>query len=251
MGIDSKTVDGFGHRLSAELAALSAEERNALLIKVGRMEMRMRSDGQDRPVWRGPAPEADLLGRDVVVPTPMGDQRGRVMCFGVLNMGQEYERSVFVRVPSSGTQHEAPGSSIRLATLDESVRMENEVAMAQRLAQVTVPTEPRARSRAVKDPTLSAWMVDRARASVHVSEVTEGSVNFKAVGRVKSRRLYVFKAQVRVDLSGFTIDHPAVRQISEREARDMHLGSVRGQIDFSDRAAGQDAFMSALAALSQ
>lgn len=250
MKIDSKVVDGFGHRLAAELAALTPDERSSLLIKIGRTENRMRSDGQDRPVWKGPAPETDLLGRDVVIPTPMGEQRGRVMCFGVFNMGQEYERSVYVRVPSSGTQYEAPGSAVRLATPDDSARIENEIVMAERLTHMAVSADSRPRSRSIRDPALTAHLLDQARNHRHVAEVIEGSVNHKIVGKGRDRRIYLFKAQVRVDLSGFTVSDPAVRQISEREARDMHLGSVRGQIDFSDRAGGERAFALALSELS-
>jgi uracil-DNA glycosylase len=52
----------------------------------------------------------------------------------------------------------------------------------------------------------------------------------------------------RVHLSGFTFEHPAIRQISEREAKEKHLGNVRGEIllDALTRDDGIDAFRRAI-----
>jgi len=49
-------------------------------------------------------------------------------------------------------------------------------------------------------------------------------------------RIYVAKTQKvsRVHLAGFTLNRPGVRQISEREARDLRMGSVRGELDFTE-----------------
>jgi hypothetical protein len=60
------------------------------------------------------------------------------------------------------------------------------------------------------------------------------------------KRLYVFKGQLRVDVSGFSFDHPGLRRISDDESRDMHLGKVRGQVLFGDRQAAISAFTKAL-----
>ena len=73
-----EVTENFSARLAKELDALGWEARNALLVKIGRMELRMRDLGQDKPVWKGPAPVAQLLGADVVVPTEQGESRGRV-----------------------------------------------------------------------------------------------------------------------------------------------------------------------------
>lgn len=251
-------VDGFSLRLSSELAALSWKERNELLIKIGRMELRMRSDGQERPVWKGPVAEDRLLGTEVVVPTEQGEQRGRVICFGVLNMGTEYERSVVVHVPSSGTQHEAPGSVTRLANTDDSARIVNEVRMAARLADAVEVAElgpthsahpERVKRRGQKDPLLASQMLAAANAHVNVRSVEEGATNHKVTGMDRSKRLYVFKSQLRVDVSGFSFDHPGMRRISDEEARDMHLGKVRGQLLFEDRKQAFAAFEAALEGL--
>ncbi len=54
----------------------------------------------------------------------------------------------------------------------------------------------------------------------------------------KSAKVYMAKKGGRVDFSGFTVEGPAVVQISAEEAKAKHLGRVRGTIDF-DAADGE------------
>ncbi|MBV9125661.1 MAG: hypothetical protein JO112_20110 [Planctomycetes bacterium] len=259
--MNSATVDRFTARLKEQLDSLSWQERNALLVRIGKMELKMRAAGTERPKWKGPLPEDKILGKDVVIPTEQGERRGRVICFGVLNTGgdQDWERSVIVHVPSSGTHHEGPGSAARLATPEDTQRMNEEVAMAQRLTEAAAaaqrgPADPnaalqRARKRGMRDPGLIEQMLAAARACNMVTAVEEGSANYKISGPKGDRRVYLFKSQLRVDISGFTVDHPGVRKISEQEAKDMHLGKVRGQLTFDDRTEALAAFEAALAGL--
>ena len=51
-------------------------------------------------------------------------------------------------------------------------------------------------------------------------------------GVAKGRKVYIAKKGGRVDLSGFSVEADAVIQISEEDARQKHLGKVRGMIDF-------------------
>ena len=88
-----------------------------------------------------------------------------------------------------------------------------------------------------------------AKAHANSGSVEEAGQNYKITGVDPSKKLYLFKNQLRVDLSGFSVDHPGVRKISDDEARDMHLGKVRGQLLFDDRASALEAFEKALAAL--
>jgi hypothetical protein len=252
-------VDSFSARLSKELGALNWDVRNEILLKIGREELRMRSSyGEGRPTWKGPVPETKILGADVVIPTEQGERRGRVVCFGIVHMGGDnWERSVIIHVPSSGTQHEGPGSAARLATPEDSERIQGELEMAARLAEaaesaqrgVSSPSPEKPRKRGQRDPKLVEQMVTLARASNNVKLVDEGATNYKIVGIDPIRRIYLFKSQLRVDLSGFSVDHPGVRKISDEEARDMHLGKVRGQMLFDDRAVSLAAFEHALTAL--
>ena len=52
----------------------------------------------------------------------------------------------------------------------------------------------------------------------------------------------------RVHLSGFTFEHPAIRQISDEKAQENHLGKVRGELrlDALSRTEGLDAFRHAI-----
>jgi hypothetical protein len=254
--VNGPEVSSFSARLSRELSGLSWDERNELLVRIGRMELRMRAAGQERSVWKGPVPQDRILGADVVVPTEHGDRRGRVICFGVVNTGPEYEQSVIVHVAASGTRHEAPGSETRLVGPDDVTRMRNETDMAARLIEAAHAAEGgatgsaealrRNRKRGVRDPELVRRMIEAARGHVKVRSLDEGSSNVKITGGDASRRIYVFLSQLRVDLSGFSLDHPGVRPISEQEARDMHLGKVRAQLLFDDRAVAFAAFEAAL-----
>ncbi len=171
--------------------------------------------------------------------------------------GERWERSVIVHVPASGTQHEGPGSVARLATPEDTERIQSDLVMASRLAEaadsaqrgVSSPSPEKPRKRGLRDPKLVEQMVALAKASNCVKMVEEGGTNYKIVGVDQSRRIYLFKSQLRVDLSGFSVDHAGVRKISDEEARDMHLGKVRGQVLFDDRTVALSAFEHALTAL--
>jgi hypothetical protein len=233
--------------------------RNDLLTRIGRQESCMRAAGQEYPAWRGPVPAERLLGAEVVVQTDRGERRGRVICYGVLDSGSGYEKSVVVHVAASGTQHEAPGSAVRLAAPEDRARMMNEQEMAGRLAEAAYaatrgPRRPEdalrlQRRRGLRDPQLIGAMVALAAQHPNVQSIDEGSANHKITGRDPTRRIYVFKTQLRVDVSGFTFEHPGLRQISDDEARDMHLGKVRGQILFESREDAAAAFAAALEGL--
>ena len=248
----SAAVDSFTARLAKELEALSWNDRSELLLRIGRQEQKMQANPfYERPVWRGPLPVMNILGTEVVVPTEQGERRGRVICFGIVDTGSEFEKSVIVHVPASGTSHEVAGSLARLASPDDLDRMQNEIEMSHRLAEVSAQHSneiaPRKqRSRGQRDPKLIEEFLVMASASSNVCSMDAGSSNHKVTGWDGSKRLYVFKNQLRVDLSGFSFDHPGVRRISEDEARDMHLGKVRGQLLFDDRQTALSAFAQAL-----
>lgn len=251
-------VDSFSARLNKELGALDWKARGELLLSIGKMELRMRSYGVERPAWKGPLPQDKILGSDAVIPTEQGERRGRVIFFGVVDVGgNNWEKSVVVHVPSSGTHHEAPGSSVKLATAEDSARIAAEMEMAAKLADAAdaasrgaaSPSAEKPRRRGQRDPALVEEMRKLAAGHANVKAVEEGGSNHKIVGASAGRRIYLFKNQLRADLSGFSVDHPAVRKISDDEARDMHLGKVRGQLLFDDRDEALAAFSAALTAL--
>jgi hypothetical protein len=256
--ITGQKADSFSAKLNQALNALDWKTRNDLLLKIGKMELRMRASGLERPQWLGPISEDKILGADVVIPTDQGERRGTVICFGVVHMGGEnWEKSVIVHVPASGTQHEGPGSAARLATPEDLERIQSEMTMAERLKEAAdaaqkgavAPSPEKARKRGQRDPELVKELHALASAHPNVKSVEEGGTNYKITGLNPNKRIYLFKTQLRADLSGFSVDHPGIRKISDDEARDMHLGKVRGQLTFDDRAGSKAAFEAALAQL--
>ena len=86
------------------------------------------------------------------------------------------------------------------------------------------------RERTVKGSHLNTKFIELAQAQGLTVDEMSGFV--KLTGSDKSKRVLIAKKGGRVDLSGFTVELGAVRQISETEAREKHLGKVRGQLDF-------------------
>lgn len=86
------------------------------------------------------------------------------------------------------------------------------------------------RERTVKGSHLNQKFIELATAQGLTVDEMSGFV--KLTGPDKRKRLLIAKKGGRVDLSGFTVELDAVRQISETEAREKHLGKVRGQLDF-------------------
>jgi hypothetical protein len=85
--------------------------------------------------------------------------------------------------------------------------------------------------RQVKGSHLLEALLSKAKAIPGLnSEDKTGFV--KITGAAKGRSVYVAKKGGRVDISGYTVDAPAVKQITEAEAREKHLGKVRGMLDF-------------------
>ncbi len=66
-------------------------------------------------------------------------------------------------------------------------------------------------------------------------KVEEQAAFHKIAGGDSGRVIYIAKTQkvTRVDLSGFEIKHPGIKQISSTEAKELKLGRVRGQVDFT------------------
>jgi hypothetical protein len=92
--------------------------------------------------------------------------------------------------------------------------------------------------------TNSDFLVEDKTGFHHVRNATD------AANGIKNKQLCIARRGGRVTLAGFTLDSPAVVQISEEQAKAKHLGRVRGEIDFDksdDEILG--AFKAALAVL--
>ncbi len=87
------------------------------------------------------------------------------------------------------------------------------------------------RARQVKGAHLTTQLTDLATAAGLRNEAKTGFAKITGESG-KGPAIYVANKGGRVDLSGFTVEAPAFRQITEQEARDRHLGKVRAQINF-------------------
>jgi len=106
--------------------------------------------------------------------------------------------------------------------------------MAEKLAAAGEKAEAQKaarRERVVKGSHLLPKLKELATAAG--LETKENSGFLKVNGGVKGKNVLIAKKGGRVDLSGFTVEAEAVKQLSETEAREKHLGKVRGQIDFN------------------
>jgi hypothetical protein len=115
--------------------------------------------------------------------------------------------------------------------LGEKLKKAGKKAEAQKAAR---------RERTVKGSHLLPQLLSEDRVKGLTTEDKSGFT--KIVGKTKGRAIYVAKKGGRVDLSGFTVESPAVAQITEEDARQKHLGKVRGQLDFN---AADDAVLAA------
>lgn len=245
-----KKVDDFVAKIHEVTEQLPVEQFSEILTRAVRMDATMHKKGMTRPVWLCQWPESAVIGENVVFPTETGERVGKVVYFGVARSGDSFERSVFVIIPSSGSWHEVPGSVIRPAGEEDLKRMMHEVEMAAAIERVenAPPAEPKTRKRKhERDPEFTKKLVDMAIESG--LSVERKKTFHKVTGPQPGRALYVAVDALRADFNGFTVDHPAVRQISAEEARDSHLGGVRGQLKFEDRDAAEEAFIAALGQL--
>lgn len=125
----------------------------------------------------------------------------------------------------------------------ETTTTEGTEAMGEKLKKAGKKAEAQKaarRERTVKGSHLLPQLLDPARIDGLTTEDKSGFT--KIVGKTKGRAIYVAKKGGRVDLSGFTVENPAISQITEEDARQKHLGKVRGQLDFN---AADDAVLAA------
>lgn len=110
----------------------------------------------------------------------------------------------------------------------------NESGMAEKLenaGKLAEEQKAQRRERAVKGSHLLAAHLELAKRDGLTVQDKTGF--HRIVGVATGKAVYVAKKGGRIDLSGFTIDHSAVSQLTAEEAKDRHLGKVRGQLDFN------------------
>lgn len=234
-------INEFSNRLTQELSALSWSDRNGILMEINRQEQAMRQQGLISPQWKGPKTESKILGANVVAITDSGERRGRVVYFGSVKNGDSFEKTAIVHVESSGTNYEVAGSNVRLATQDDIDRMNIENEMAIRLQHaknavdsgLTSKFAVRRSAKVQKDPEFVNKIIKLCESIFGLpAKVSKNNMMFLGTN---DRRIYVFTNQLRVDFSNFIFESKHVRQIDADEAKEMHLGKVKGQVIFENK----------------
>lgn len=243
--------DPFLIKLNQLLDKVSPDKRTEMFVRAGEMDARMRRNGQDRPEWHCKLSESEILGKEVVVKTEAGERVGTVVCFGIHQDGAMFERSVYVLNHASGSIHEAPGSETRLASSPDIERISREISMAQTLEKHENSSgdnkKIKRRGKTQYDPALTQKLLDIvAELGLPVEEL---KTFYKIEGNIQGRKLYLSTSSLTANLAGYSVDHPAIRKISSEEAKEQHLGAVRGTILFDDHELAIEAFIEALGGL--
>lgn len=210
---------------------LDPEVRSRILRDEVISDREMRDAGQERVDPNGY--DLSIIGKDVVAKTAKGEVVGRAIHFGkVRDVDGVYKRTVLVHVPSSGSIYAALPSDVRPAAAEDRERMQAEITMAQKLRHVAERVVGETKERRAKVVRGSHLVDEMLATAVARGLPTDDKSGFVMIGGPKGPRVYLAKKGGRADLSCFCIAHPGVREISEEEAREKHLGKVRGQIDF-------------------
>jgi hypothetical protein len=109
--------------------------------------------------------------------------------------------------------------------------MSNFKELLEKASQKAIAAKAERRHRTIKGSHLTDRLLEAAR--VAGMEIRENSGFNVISGKAgKSVRIYVAKRGGLVDLLGFTIQDPAVIQISKEEAKLKHMGRVEGRLNF-------------------
>src|SRR5271166_1858357 len=117
-------------------------------------------------------------------------------------------------------------------TVEVSLAEQSGEGMAEKLkaaGKLAESQKTQRRERQVKGSHLVSKLEELARSAG--LRIDDKSGFHKITGSAKKRTIYVAKKGGRVDLSGFTLESEAVKQITVEQAKEKHLGQVRGQLD--------------------
>jgi hypothetical protein len=185
-------------------------------------------------VTEGALPE-ELRAVPVVASSPVGQVVGLAAAetFRELPDGSGHAPAVVVYVPCSGSSYVVAMDGVRPAASEEADRILREMEMAARVRAAEPAARMAGRSRKSKDGDERASRLV-AMALDEGLRVEQAGGYHKVTGDAPGRAAYVSARGNRIDLSGFCVDHPAVRRLTDDEARAAKLGRVRGQVlDFS------------------
>jgi len=206
-----------------------SDDCNRILVDWVRQDAAMRKVNQTTVTWDGEI-ELPRIGESVVV-WP-GCAYGQVADYGIKKGRDKFERAVWVRLNNSQFV-KMIGGECRMLTDEDRLKLDLiSTKFRTRLisAEEKVKRQKKERrSKVVPGSHLLDEMLERAKDL----KVDKKSSFYKITGSIKGRAVYVAIKGGRVDLSGFNIEHASCSKLTEQEARDKHLGRVRGQLDFS------------------
>lgn len=214
-----------------DIAGLPQEIKREVLTAWTKADAAMRVTGQKKAVEDVLMP---TLGDKVVARTEKGEMVGQAIQYGIVHDDDDqFRKSVWVYVPSSGSVFEVSPKLVRPAGDDDRQRMSEQLRIASRVPQATEVVQKMqrdAREKTIQGSHLLPKMLAAVLSKGLSQKEQTGFV--KITGAQKKRAVYVARKGGRVDLSGFAVEHDSILQISEEEAKAKHIGNVRGQIDF-------------------
>lgn len=222
---------------------LNAEEASYILVDWVRCSSAKSRLNQEEIMWSADFPVPDFGELVAVWP---GCVIGEVCDYGLKLHKDQYERAVWIKF-DNGEFMKFTGREIKVVDEEDIKRVrEQNKEFRKRLigaGEKVVKMRTERRSKQVKGSHLLDDMLKTARDF----DIDEKSSFYKITGKMKDKAVYVVRKGGRVDLSGFAVEHPAITTISEEEARQRHLGRVRGQINFKENDDSvMDAFTKAL-----
>ena len=195
-----------------------------------KMDTERRQSGQNGKVkWNA---EFDLptIG-DTVIVWP-GCCSGVVADYGIKQMGKVFERAVWVKVDDCEFI-KLSGRECKPLTDEDKLHMEEQNKKFRKRLIAAGKKVERQRKERRQRQVKGSHLLEEMLSAASGFEIDEKSSYYKIMGTAKGRKVYVAVKGGRVDISGFSMDHPCVTNISADEARKRHLGSVRGQFDFT------------------
>lgn len=218
----------------SEFHYLDAETKTQILSSWVKVDYEMRSKGQPKPIWDGSVPMSEVIGHEVVAKTDKGEMVGKAIYSTTLpDSDGVYKHAVVVHVPASGSILLVHGRNVRPASQDESKLIERQVTFAKQINKTNETIKismKEKRSKRVSGTHLLESMLQDVKDLRLVVEEKSGF--YKIFGNKKGVCIYLANKGGRADLSGFSLDIPGIKIISEEAAKERHLGKVRGQVDF-------------------
>jgi PHD/YefM family antitoxin component YafN of YafNO toxin-antitoxin module len=196
-----------------------------------KMDTARRSAGSPAIVWSA---DFDLpgIGDDIVV-SSANDFIATVIDYGIKLVGDDFHRAVWIKNNKAEVVKLA-AEEFKLMTEEDRDRIEKQNAeFKKRLIGAGKKVERNRKERRQKQ-VQGSHLLEQMMALIQARGlvIDEKSSFYQVTGNVKGLKVYVAIKGGRVDTSGFSFEHPGLELITEEQARNRHIGKVRGTINF-------------------